>query len=107
MKDSEQDDWMKLIIMQSIETAEQNTSRLSMALHLAFLVKFLSSFLNNSFFWDLDLQVQNCVNPDIACGFEIHKQPPPPQSDSIMFNRIPLKRLSGYPTEDAEIFIKL
>ena len=62
------------------------------------------SFLNNSLL-DLDLQEQNRVNPDIACGFEIHKQPPPPQSDSIMFNRIPLRRFSGYPTEDAERFL--
>ena len=59
------------------------------------------SFLNNSLL-DLDLQEQNCLNPGIACGFEIHKQPPPPQSDSIMFNRIPLRRFSGCPTEDAE-----
>ena len=44
MKDSEQeDDWMKLITMQNIETATQNISRLSMALHLAFLVKYLDS----------------------------------------------------------------
>ena len=54
---------------------------------------------------DLDLQEHNCVNPDIACGFEIHKQQPPPQSDSIIFNRMPLKRFSGYPTNDAEIFL--
>ena len=60
------------------------------------------SFLNNTLL-DLDLQEQNCVNPDIAYGFEI--QPPPPQSDSIMFNRIPLRRFSGYPTEDAERFL--
>ena len=62
------------------------------------------SVLNNSL-CDLDLQELNCVNPDIACGFEIHKQLPPPQSDSIMFSRIPLKRFSGYPTEDAERFL--
>ena len=61
-------------------------------------------FLNNSLL-DLDLQEQNCVNPAIACGFEIHKQPPPQQNDSIMFNRIPLKRFSGYSTEDAERFL--
>ena len=59
------------------------------------------SFLNHSLL-DLDLQEQNCVNPDIECGFEIHKQPLPPQSDSIMLNRIPLKRFRGYLTEDAE-----
>ena len=62
------------------------------------------SFLNNSLL-DLDIQEENCVNPDIACRFKIHHQPPPPQSDSIMFNRIPLKRFSGYPTEDAERFL--
>ena len=48
MKDSEQeDDWMKLIIMQNIETATQNISRLSMALYLAFLVKFLVKYLDS------------------------------------------------------------
>ena len=62
------------------------------------------SFLNNSLL-DLDLQEQNCVNPDIACGFEINKQPTPPHSESIMFNRIPLKRFCGYPREDAERFL--
>ena len=60
-------------------------------------------FLNNSLL-DLDLQEQNCINPDIVCGFEIHKQPSLLQSDSIMFNIIPLNRVSGYPTEDAESF---
>ena len=65
------------------------------------------SILKNSLL-DLDLQEQNCVNPDITCRFEIYKQPPPPQRNSIMLNRIPLKRFSCYPTEDAErFFIKL
>ena len=62
------------------------------------------SFLNNSLL-DLDIQEENCVNPDIACGFKIHQQPPPPQSDSVMFGKISLKRFSGYPTEDAERFL--
>ena len=62
------------------------------------------SFLNNSLL-DLDIQEENCVNPDIACGFKIHEQPPPPQSDSVMFGKISLKRFSGYPTEDAERFL--
>ena len=45
------------------------------------------SFLNNSLL-GLDIQEENCVNPDIACGFKIHEQPPtPPQSDSVMFGR--------------------
>ena len=61
------------------------------------------SFLNNSLL-DLDIQEENCVNPDIACGFKIHEQPPQPQSDSVMFGKISLKRFSGYPTEDAERF---
>ena len=62
------------------------------------------SILKNSVL-DLDLQEQNCVYPDIACRFEIYKQPPPPQIDSTMLNRIPLKSFSGYPTEHAERFL--
>ena len=52
-----------------------------------------------------DSFLNNCLNPDIACGFKIHEQPPPPQSDSVMFGKISLKRLSDYPTEDAERFL--
>ena len=62
------------------------------------------SFLNNSLLV-LDIQEENCVNPDIACGFKIHQQPPPPQSDRVMFGKISLKRFSSYPTEDAERFL--
>lgn len=48
MKDKEQeDDWIKLITLQNIETATQNNSRLSMALHLAFLTKYLDSLEEN------------------------------------------------------------
>ena len=44
MKDSEQEDeWMKLITLQNIETATKNITRLSMALHLAFIVKFITT----------------------------------------------------------------
>ena len=45
------------------------------------------SFLNNSHS-DIDIQGENYMNPDIARGFQIHKQPPPPQSDSEMVGRI-------------------
>ena len=62
------------------------------------------SFLNNSLL-DLDIQEENCVNPDTMCGFKIHEQPPPSQSDSVMFGKISLKHFSGYPTEDAERFL--
>ena len=54
------------------------------------------SILKNSFL-DLDLQEQNYVNPDIACRFEIYKQPPPQQIDIIMLNRIPLNVLVAIP----------
>ena len=44
MKDSEQeDDWMKLITIQNIDTATRNIRRLSMALHLAFFVRFMAT----------------------------------------------------------------
>ena len=37
---------------------------------------------------DLDIQEENCVNPDIAYGLQIHKQPP---TNSETFGRISLK----------------
>ena len=51
------------------------------------------SFLNNSLS-DIDIQGENCMNPDIARWFQIHKQPPPPHSDSEMVGRISWENLS-------------
>ena len=69
-------------------------------------MKLWMTFLNNSPL-DLDIQEENCINPDIECGFKIHDQPPPPQIDSVMYGKISLKRFSGYPTEDAERFLSI
>ena len=51
------------------------------------------SFLNNSLS-DKDIQGENYMNPDMARGFQIHKLPPPPQSDSEMVGRISWVSLS-------------
>ena len=60
------------------------------------------SFLNNSLL-DLDIQEENCVNPDIVSGFQIHKQT---YGDSILFGRITLKCFIGHPKEDANRFLE-
>lgn len=42
MKDDEQEkEWMKRISIQHIETATNNIKRMSLGIHLAFLIKFL------------------------------------------------------------------
>ena len=44
MKDSEQEqDWMELVSLRNIETAAKNIKRLALALHLAFLVQFITT----------------------------------------------------------------